>query len=83
MSIASLCSASCVGCQRDTAHAFAAECLVAARAVGGGATENARHENTGRSNMRDMNLRHQLARLENAKHENAVPNCRGGKCGKS
>ena len=36
-----------------------------------GATENARHENTGRSKMqdlkmRDMNLRHQLARVENA-----------------
>ena len=36
-----------------------------------GATENARHENTGRSKMqdlkmRDMNLRHQFARVENA-----------------
>ena len=36
-----------------------------------GATENARHENTGRSKMqgwkmRDMNLRHQNARVENA-----------------
>ena len=53
-----------------------------------GATENARHENTGRSKMqgwkmRDMNLRHQIAGVENARHENAGPNCRGGKCGKS
>ena len=53
-----------------------------------GATENARHENTGRSKMqgwkmRDMNLRHQIAGVENAKHENAGPNCRGGNCGKS
>jgi len=53
-----------------------------------GATENARHENTGRSKMqdlkmRDMILRHQLARVENARRENAGPNCRGGKCGKS
>ena len=36
-----------------------------------GATENARHENTGRSKMqwwkmRDMNLRHQIAGVENA-----------------
>jgi len=50
-----------------------------------GATENARHENTGGSKMqgwkmRDMNLRHQLARVENARHENAAPCCRGGKC---
>ena len=50
-----------------------------------GATENARHENTGRSKMqdlkmRDMNLRHQLTRVENARHENAAPCCRGGKC---
>ena len=41
-----------------------------------GATENARHENTGRSKMqgwkmRDMNLRHQIAGVENARHENA------------
>jgi len=53
-----------------------------------GATENARHENTGRSKMqgwkmRDMNLRHQNARVENARHENAAPICKGGKCGKS
>ena len=52
------------------------------------ATENARHENTGRSKMqdlkmRDMNLRHQFARVEIAGHENAGPICRGGKCGKS
>ena len=53
-----------------------------------GATENARHENTGRSNMqdlkmRDMNLRHQFAQVEIAGHENAGPICRCGKCGKS
>jgi len=53
-----------------------------------GATENARHENTGRSKMQgwkmgDMNLRHQNARVENARHENAAPECKGGKCGKS
>jgi len=53
-----------------------------------GATENARHENTGRSKMqgwkmRDMNLRHQIAGVENARHENAGPICKGGKCGKS
>jgi len=53
-----------------------------------GATENARHKNTGRSKMqdlkmRDMNLRHQFARVEIAGHENAGPICRGGKCGKS
>jgi len=53
-----------------------------------GATENARHENTGRSKMqgwkmRDMNLRHQIPGVENARHENAGPNCRGGNCGKS
>ena len=53
-----------------------------------GATENARHENTGRSKMqgwkmRDMNLRHQIAGVENARHENAAPICKGGKCGKS
>jgi len=52
------------------------------------ATENARHENKGRSKMqdlemRDMNLRHQFARVEIAGHENAGPICRGGKCGKS
>jgi len=46
-----------------------------------GATENARHENTGRSKMqdlkmRDMNLRHQFARVEIAGHENAGPICR-------
>ena len=50
-----------------------------------GATENARHENTGRSKMqgwkmRDMNLRRQLARVENARHEFAAPDCRGEKC---
>ena len=61
-------------------------CVV--RKIGGGATENARHENTGRSKMqgwkmRDMNLRHQIAGVENARHENAGPNCTGGKCGKS
>ena len=53
-----------------------------------GATENARHENTGRLKMqgwkmRDMNLRHQIAGVENARHENAGPICKGGKCGKS
>ena len=53
-----------------------------------GATENARHENTGRSKMqgwkmRDMNLRHHVAGVENARHENAGPNCRDGNCGKS
>jgi len=52
------------------------------------ATENARHENTGRSKMqdlkmRDMNLRHQFARVEITGHENAGPICRGRKCGKS
>jgi len=63
-------------------------CLTTINASFIGATENARHENTGRSKMqgwkmRDMNLRHQIARVENARHENAGPNCRGGKCGKS
>jgi len=53
-----------------------------------GATENARHENTGRSKMQgwkmqDMNFRHQIAGMENARHENAAPICKGGKCGKS
>jgi len=53
-----------------------------------GATENARHENTGQSKMqdpkmRDINLRRQFARVEIAGHENAGPICRGGKCGKS
>ena len=33
----------------------------------------------GRLIMRDMNLRHQFARVENAGHENAGPICRGGK----
>ena len=52
------------------------------------ATENARHENTGRSKMqdlkmRDINLRHQFARVEIAGHKNAGPICWGGKCGKS
>jgi len=37
----------------------------------------------GRLKMRDMNLRHQFARLEIAGHENAGPICRGGKGGKS
>jgi len=37
----------------------------------------------GRLKMRDMNLRHQFARVEIAGHENAGPICRGGKCGKS
>ena len=32
--------------------------------------------------MRDMNMRHQFARVEIAGHENAEPICRGGKCGK-
>ena len=32
--------------------------------------------------MRDVNLRHQLARVETARHENAAPCCRGGKCEK-
>ena len=50
-----------------------------------GATENARHENTGRSKMqgwkmRDINLRHQNARVENARHEFSAPDCTGGKC---
>jgi len=50
-----------------------------------GVTENARHENTGRSKMQDvkmrgMNLRHQFARVEIAGHENAGPTCRSGKC---
>ena len=36
-----------------------------------GATENARHENTGRSKN---------AGVENARHEFAAPDCRGGKC---
>ena len=53
-----------------------------------GATENARHENAGRSKMqdlemRDMNLRHHFARVEITGHENAGPICRNGKCGKS
>ena len=52
-----------------------------------GATENARHENTGRSKMqgwkmRDMNLRHQIAGVENVRHENAGPNCRVETAGK-
>ena len=38
---------------------------------------------TGRLKMREMNLRHQFARVEIAGHENAGPICRGGKCGKS
>jgi len=37
----------------------------------------------GRLKMRDMNLRHQFARVEIAGHENAGPICRGGKSGKS
>ena len=37
----------------------------------------------GRLKMRDMNLRHQFARVEIAGHENAGPIFRGGKCGKS
>jgi len=37
----------------------------------------------GRLKMRDMNLRHQFARVEIAGHENAGPICRGGKCEKS
>ena len=50
-----------------------------------GATENARHENTGRSKMqgwkmRDTKMRHQNAGVENARHEFAAPDCRGGKC---
>jgi len=32
--------------------------------------------------MRDINLRHQLARVENARHENAGPYCRGENAGK-
>jgi len=31
--------------------------------------------------MRDMNLRHQFARVDIAGHENAGPTCRSGKCG--
>jgi len=34
----------------------------------------------GRLKMRDMNLRHQFARVKNAGHENTAPYCRGGKC---
>ena len=34
---------------------------------------------TGRLKMRDMNLRHQFARVEIAGHENAGPICRGWK----
>jgi len=34
----------------------------------------------GRLKMRDMNLRHQFARVEFAGHENAGPTCRVGKC---
>ena len=63
---------------------------IAAGALGAlsGATENARHENTGRSKMqgwkmRDMKMRHHVAGVENARHENAGPNCRDGNCGKS
>ena len=37
----------------------------------------------GQRKMRDMNLRHQFARVEIAGHDNAGPICRGGKCGKS
>jgi len=49
-----------------------------------GATENARHENTGRSKMqdlkmRDMNLRHHVSGVENAGHENAAPILQGWK----
>ena len=62
--------------------------VISFRAILYGATENARHENTGRSKMqdlkmRDMNLRHHIAGVENARHENAGPICMGGKCGKS
>ena len=50
-----------------------------------GATENARHENTGQSKMqgwkmRDMKMRHHVAGVENARHEFAAPTCKGGKC---
>ena len=31
-----------------------------------GAIENARHENTGRSKMQDLKMRHQIAGVENA-----------------
>ena len=37
---------------------------------------------TGRLKMRDMNLRHQLARVEFAGHENAGPICRVENAGK-
>jgi len=64
------------------------ECFGATLSGFEGATENARHENTGRSKMqdlkmRDMNLRHQFARVEIAGHKNAGPICRGEKCAKS
>ena len=47
------------------------KCSAVAETVLCGATENARHENTGRSKMqgwkmRDMKMRHQNARVENA-----------------
>jgi len=48
-----------------------------------GATENARRSKMQDLKMRDMNLRHQFARVAIAGHENAGPICRGGKCGKS
>jgi len=41
------------------------------------------HDNVGRLKMRDMNLRHQFARVEITGHENAGQICRGGKCGKA
>ena len=40
-------------------------------------------DNVGRLKMRDMNLRHQFARVEITGHENAGQICRGGKCGKA
>jgi len=66
-------------------HIFQPVAVESMRRVEFGATENARHENTGRSKMqgwkmRDMNLRHQNARVENARHESAAPDCTGGKC---
>jgi len=46
-------------------------------------TEMAFYVLMGRLKMRDMNLRHQFARVEIAGYENAGPIYRGGKCGKS
>jgi len=44
-----------------------------------GVTENARHENTGRSKTQDGKVKN--AGRENERHEFAAPVCTGGNCG--